>query len=76
MKTKLDAVWNDNRIACPNHLVKWNTEKIGNSVFMNYGLWFRKGTNRKPKGMKIKGKGWTWLCKNYGLYHRVAERKK
>lgn len=75
LKHRLEAVWNDNKIACPNHLARWNTIGNGYLVWMNLGLWWTKGTVRKPKGRKPKGKGFSFLSRNYGIAIRIREEK-
>lgn len=71
LKKRLEAVWNQREIACPSHLTRWNEKGLGYSRFQFWGLYYNRGLPRKPKGKKPKGKGFTFLCKNYGLYSRI-----
>ena len=75
LKERLEAVWNENSIACPCHIVKWNEENEGYTKFDNYGLWFKKGKIFTPKRVKIKGKGFSWICRNYGTISRFRARQ-
>lgn len=73
LKERLDAVWSANEIACPNNLCRWNEKGTGYSRFSEFELFFSKGTLRRPKYKKPKGKGWTWLCRNYGIFYRKVK---
>ena len=76
LKERMEAVWRDDKIACPNNLTRWSEKQIGYSSFMKFGLWFTKGKLLRPKNKKIKGKGYTWLSKNYGLMARFHAKEK
>jgi len=71
LKQRLDAVWNDPRVACPSHLVRWREEPFGYIIHRELGLYYDKGSPRHPKRKRIKT-GYTWLCKGYGFYSRMA----
>ena len=68
LKERLDAVWNDNRIACPCHVVIWSERRTG-------CLFYRKGKLLGPRKKRVKGKGWTFLMKDYGLVWVNRERE-
>lgn len=75
LKQRLDAVWQHERIACANHLVRWNEKQIGYSTFRDLSLWYTKGTSRKPKQKKI-SKCYSILSKNYQAVwlYRIVQR--
>ncbi len=50
LKERLDAVWNDKRIASATHWVKWNEKgrnSSGYSTFDEFKLWYYKGRKAK-----------------------------
>lgn len=81
LKERLDAVWNDNKIACATHLVAWHQIIIGHKIIIGYsvwtelGLWYTKGKLLGPKKSNIRGKGFSFLNKYYGLAHTEHIRK-
>jgi hypothetical protein len=62
LKWRMEMVWKHKPCMCPNHLVQWYTFKTGYSC--RWGdkllLWFKRGTMRKPKGKRPKGKGFSF----------------
>jgi len=58
LKEKLDAVWNDQRIACPSHLVRWTFKPLGwkfTCYFhtFSYSLYYTKGKLTFPKYFQL-----------------------
>ena len=67
-KQRLDDVWNRSGVAQPNHVARWFLYPSGN-------LDHTKGKLLGPKRQKIKGKGWTFLNKHYGLVWAFRKRE-
>jgi hypothetical protein len=77
LKERMEEVWRTDGCLCPNHLVRWNMSGVGYQKFRSLNLFYTKGTSRKPKGKKSKGKGYSWLSKFYQLawrYHHSQEQ--
>lgn len=71
LKEKMESIWNNTGCRCPNHLTRWTLDAgLGEA---ETGLYGEKGTPCGPKRGKIKGKGYSFLPKNYGLYWRIED---
>jgi len=67
----MEAVWKDERIACPNHIALWTTERQWYKRWGDLGLYFKHGKPLGPRKVKLP-KCWTYICKNYGVVSRMA----
>lgn len=68
-KWRLDQIWNTRGCVCPNHLVAWHLHQKGFRFYdkerLNILAWFTKGSLRRGRIKKLKGKGFSFLAKGY-----------
>lgn len=70
LKERLDAVWNDERIASPCHINIWSETKVGyDRYWHDYGLCWKHGKLLGPRKGKIR-KGFSFLPKLYQVAWR------
>jgi hypothetical protein len=69
MKWRMEQVWKTRGCVCPNHLASWSTFERGYRFYDKEKnlilLWFKKGRIMKGRSSKPKGKGFSFLPKNY-----------
>lgn len=68
----MEQVWLQRGCVSPNHLANWSDFERGYRVYDKFNtmilLWFKKGKQMtSTRGCKPKGKGFSFLPKNYGI---------
>jgi len=71
LKDTLEKIWQDPKCLCPSHRVWWILKPEG---YWIHGMSYRRGQLVQLKGVNRK-KGYSYLCKNYGLYSRMRRGK-
>lgn len=71
----MEQIWLTRGCVRPCHIVRWYEFETGyrfyDAEMLRILLWYKSGRLLGPRKKKIKGKGWTYICKNYGLYARM-----
>lgn len=66
LKWKMEMIWKHKPCMCPNHLTQWFIWETGYRCYVEYGgsmllmLWFKRGSIRRPRGKRPKGKGFSF----------------
>ena len=81
LRWKMEQVWLHKGCVSPNHLANWSDYERGYRVYDQYDrlilLWFKKGKRMTSTlGCRSKGKGFTWLCRDYGIEVRCKNNLK
>ena len=78
LKWRMEQVWEQRGCVSPNHLANWSTFERGYRVYDKEKrmvlLWFKHGKRMvSTRGCRPKGKGFSFLMKDYQLYWRVLK---
>jgi hypothetical protein len=64
VKWRMEQVWRQVGCVSPNHLANWYTFETGYRVYDKAKsmvlLWFKRGSIRRPRGKRPKGKGFSF----------------
>lgn len=80
LKWKMEQVWITRGCVCPSHVANWSEYERGYRFYDAYKsyilLWYKKGRSLGPKRQKIKGKGFSFLMKSYGIATMIVRKRK